>query len=128
VQADRQNYEALEGPDHKVISAQEERTWSVLSHLSMFLNLFTGFLGPVAALIIWLVYKDRSRKAVDVVPDRVARNPGRGLDGDGAPDHDPDRVLAHPGDGCNVGCALRARSLRCLQGKPGRGLPLPHSG
>jgi len=28
----------------------------------MFLNLFTGFLGPVAALIIWLVYKDRSRK------------------------------------------------------------------
>jgi uncharacterized Tic20 family protein len=28
----------------------------------MFLNLFTGFLGPVVALIIWLVYKDRSRK------------------------------------------------------------------
>jgi len=28
----------------------------------MFLNLFTGFLGPVAALIIWLVYKDRSQK------------------------------------------------------------------
>jgi uncharacterized Tic20 family protein len=26
----------------------------------MFLDLFTGFLGPVAALIIWLVYKDRS--------------------------------------------------------------------
>jgi uncharacterized Tic20 family protein len=62
VQADRQDYEALEGHDRRVISAQEERTWSVLSHLSMFLNLFTGFLGPVAALIIWLVYKDRSRK------------------------------------------------------------------
>ena len=28
----------------------------------MFLNLFTGFLGPVAALIIWLVYKDRSSR------------------------------------------------------------------
>jgi uncharacterized Tic20 family protein len=28
----------------------------------MFLNLFTGFLGPVAALLIWLVYKDRSPK------------------------------------------------------------------
>jgi uncharacterized Tic20 family protein len=28
----------------------------------MFLNLLTGFLGPVAALIIWLVYKDRSQK------------------------------------------------------------------
>src|ERR671920_2524403 len=62
VQAERQNYEALEGPDHRVISAQEESTWSILSHLSMFLNLLTGFLGPVAALIIWLVYKDRSRK------------------------------------------------------------------
>src|SRR3712207_9275603 len=42
--------------------AQEERTWSALAHLTMFLNLFTGFLGPVAALVIWLVYKDRSRK------------------------------------------------------------------
>src|SRR5829696_8472021 len=62
VQADRHSYEALEGHDQRVISAQEERTWSVLSHLSMFLNLFTGFLGPVAALIIWLVYKDRSQK------------------------------------------------------------------
>lgn len=62
MQADKQNYEALEGHDRRVISAQEERTWSVLSHLSMFLNLFTGFLGPVATLIIWLVYKDRSRK------------------------------------------------------------------
>jgi uncharacterized protein len=62
VQADRQNYESLEGHDRRVIGAQEERTWSVLSHLSMFLNLITGFLGPVAALIIWLVYKDRSRE------------------------------------------------------------------
>ena len=62
VQADRRNYEALEGHDRRVIGAQEERTWSVLSHLSMFLNLLTGFLGPVAALIIWLLYKDRSEK------------------------------------------------------------------
>src|SRR5215218_4878593 len=62
VQADRQNYEALEGHDRRVIGSQEERAWSVLSHLSMFLNLLTGFLGPVAALIIWLVYRDRSRK------------------------------------------------------------------
>jgi len=28
----------------------------------MFLNLITGFLGPIAALIIWLVYKDRSQR------------------------------------------------------------------
>ena len=62
MQADKHNYGVLGGHDRKVTSAQEERTWSVLSHLSMFLNLFTGFLGPVAALIIWLVYKDRSQK------------------------------------------------------------------
>src|SRR3954453_10948838 len=44
------------------MSAQEERTWSILAHLSIFLNLFTGFLGPVVALVIWLVYRDRSPK------------------------------------------------------------------
>jgi len=33
----------------------------VLAHLSTFLNLFTGFLGPVVAGVIWLVYRDRSR-------------------------------------------------------------------
>jgi hypothetical protein len=44
------------------IGTQEERTFSVLAHLSIFLNLVTGFLGPVAALIMWLVYRDRSSK------------------------------------------------------------------
>jgi hypothetical protein len=44
------------------MGAREEETWSVLAHLSMFLNLFTGFLGPVVALVIWLVYRDRSQK------------------------------------------------------------------
>jgi len=42
------------------MDTRDERTWSVLAHLSMFLNLFTGFMGPVAALVIWLVYRDRS--------------------------------------------------------------------
>lgn len=45
-----------------MMSAQDEKTWSMLAHLSMFVNLLTGFLGPVAALVIWLVYKDRSEK------------------------------------------------------------------
>ena len=44
------------------MTTQEERTWSVLAHLSIYLNLVTGFLGPVAALFIWLVYRDRSSK------------------------------------------------------------------
>ena len=42
------------------MSPKDENTWSVLAHLSVFLNLVTGFLGPVAALVIWLMYKDRS--------------------------------------------------------------------
>jgi uncharacterized protein len=42
------------------MSPKDENTWSVLAHLSVFLNIFTGFLGPVAALVIWLMYKDRS--------------------------------------------------------------------
>jgi uncharacterized protein len=42
------------------MGAREERTWSALAHLSTFLNIFTGFLGPVAAFIIWLVHKEKS--------------------------------------------------------------------
>jgi uncharacterized Tic20 family protein len=44
------------------MSTKDETTWSVLAHLSVFLNLLTGFLGPVAALVIWLVYRDRSSR------------------------------------------------------------------
>ena len=62
MEAKEQNYGVAEGPRPVRLSAQEEKSWSVLSHLSIFLNLFTGFLGPVAALIIWLVYRDRSSK------------------------------------------------------------------
>jgi uncharacterized Tic20 family protein len=43
-----------------VMSARDERTWSALAHLSTFLNAFTGFLGPVAAFIIWLAHRDKS--------------------------------------------------------------------
>jgi uncharacterized protein len=45
------------------LSPSDERTWAMLSHLSILLNLVTGILGPVAALIIYLVFKDRSRYA-----------------------------------------------------------------
>ncbi len=41
------------------MSPQYERTWSMISHLSVLVWPITGFL-PVAPLIIWLVYKDRS--------------------------------------------------------------------
>lgn len=46
----------------RTLDAASERTWSVLAHLSIFLNIFTGFLGPVAAFVIWLVYRDRSER------------------------------------------------------------------
>ncbi len=44
------------------MSAQDERTWSMLAHLSVLLNILTGIGGPIAALVIWLVYRDRSRR------------------------------------------------------------------
>ena len=44
------------------MNLQDERTWSMLAHLSVLLNLITGIGGPIAALVIWLVYKDRSRR------------------------------------------------------------------
>ncbi len=62
MQTDQQNYGVIGEGGPATVALQEERTWSVLAHLTMFLNLFTGFLGPVVALIIWLVYRDRSRK------------------------------------------------------------------
>lgn len=37
-----------------------ERTWSALAHASALLNVFTVFLGPVAALGIWLYFRERS--------------------------------------------------------------------
>jgi uncharacterized Tic20 family protein len=67
MQTEQQNYGVAEGPVTEgavtEVGTQDERTWSVLSHLSIFLNLVTGFLGPVASLIIWLVYRDCSQKA-----------------------------------------------------------------
>ncbi len=43
------------------LSPTDERTWAMIAHLSVLLNLVTGFLGVGAALGIYLVYKDRSR-------------------------------------------------------------------
>ena len=40
--------------------SRDERAWSALAHLSTYLNIFTGFLGPVAAFIIWMVHRDKS--------------------------------------------------------------------
>lgn len=43
------------------LSPGDERTWAMMAHLSVLLNLITGILGPIAAIIIYMIYKDRSR-------------------------------------------------------------------
>ncbi len=44
------------------LTASEERTWAMLAHLASVLSIFTFWLlGPVAAGVIWLVYRDRSK-------------------------------------------------------------------
>jgi uncharacterized protein len=43
------------------MSPSEQRTWAMLAHLSVLVNLFTAFVGPIVALVIYLVFRDRSR-------------------------------------------------------------------
>ena len=53
--------ETYSSPAPIPLSQSDERTWAMIAHLSVLANLVTGFFGPVAALVIYLVYKDRSR-------------------------------------------------------------------
>jgi uncharacterized Tic20 family protein len=48
------------GASTQTMSAQDERTWSIIAHLSVLLAL-VGLM-PFGALLVWLLYKDRSRK------------------------------------------------------------------
>ena len=48
------------GASTQTMSAQDERTWSVIAHLSV-LAALVGLI-PIGALLVWLLYKDRSRK------------------------------------------------------------------
>ena len=57
------NYGTQEPPGGTALqSAGDERAWSAVAHLSIFVNLVTGFLGPVVSLVIWLVYREKSRE------------------------------------------------------------------
>jgi uncharacterized Tic20 family protein len=40
---------------------KDETTWAMLAHLSNLVNLVTGVLGPVIAIIIYFSYRDRSK-------------------------------------------------------------------
>src|SRR5829696_3344097 len=48
------------GASTGTMSPQDERTWSVIAHLSVLLAL-VGLM-PFGALLVWLLYKDRSQK------------------------------------------------------------------
>jgi uncharacterized protein len=43
------------------VSDQEARQWSMISHLSVLLNILTAFMGAAIPLIIYFLYKDRSK-------------------------------------------------------------------
>ncbi len=51
---------ALERQD-VLAGARDERAWYILAHLSVFVNLVTGFLGPVVALVLRFTRGRRSR-------------------------------------------------------------------
>ena len=53
--------ETLHPPVHTPLSQSEERTWAMIAHISVLANLVTGFLGPVVALMIYLLFRDRSK-------------------------------------------------------------------
>ncbi|MCA1729177.1 MAG: DUF4870 domain-containing protein [Actinobacteria bacterium] len=60
-----QEHHAKPAPRHPSgtgVGTPEERTWSALAHLSIFLNLFTGLLGPLVAFAIWMAYRGRSER------------------------------------------------------------------
>ena len=52
---------ASASPKVQPVPESEARTWAMLAHLSVLLNIFSGFLGGVAAIVIYFIYKDRSR-------------------------------------------------------------------
>ncbi len=43
------------------LSHAEEKQWAMIAHLSVLLNLVTGFVGVAVPLILYFMYKDRSR-------------------------------------------------------------------
>jgi uncharacterized Tic20 family protein len=52
--------EGQAGASAQTMSAQDERTWSIIAHLTVLLAFVS--LMPFGALVVWLLYKDRSAK------------------------------------------------------------------
>lgn len=47
--------------DQTPLTVNEERQWAMFAHLGVLVNLVSGFLGPLVPLIIYMIYKERSR-------------------------------------------------------------------
>lgn len=43
------------------VSQSEERQWAMIAHLSVWINVATVFMGAVVPLIIYFLYKDKSK-------------------------------------------------------------------
>ena len=43
------------------LSENEERQWAMFAHLGVLVNLISGFLGVVVPLVIYMIYRERSR-------------------------------------------------------------------
>jgi uncharacterized Tic20 family protein len=54
-------YTPIQNNPNQPLTVADEHTWAMLAHLSVLLNLVSGFLGIVAALLIYLVFKNRSK-------------------------------------------------------------------
>jgi len=54
-------YTSSSSQPSQLLSQADERLWAMLAHLSVLLNLVTGFLGVFAPLVIYFIFKDRSR-------------------------------------------------------------------
>ena len=56
--SDGDRFDGTGGSARSTMSPQDERTWSIVAHLSVLAGL-VGLM-PLGALVVWLVYKDRS--------------------------------------------------------------------
>ncbi len=52
---------AASAPHPAPLNPADERTWAMLAHLSVLLNLVTAYVGVLVSLGIYLAFKDRSR-------------------------------------------------------------------
>lgn len=43
------------------LTPAEEKQWAMIAHFSVLINLFSGFLGPLIPLGIYMIYRERSR-------------------------------------------------------------------